>query len=196
MSSISPDALAQLFTEGRTFHDWLPRPVEDSTLRAVYDLMKMGPTSANSCPARIVFVQTPAGKEKLLPCVVPQNADAVKRAPGTAIIAMDDKFYDLMPKLIPPAPFYRDLFASNKELAESTKFRNSSLQGAYFILAARALGLDCGPMSGFDNKKMDDTFFAGTAWKSNFICNIGYGDRTKLRPRLPRLAFEEACKVV
>lgn len=196
MHPISPESIKQLFTEARTFRAWLPEKVSDQTLRDIYDLMKWGPTSANSCPARIVFVKAGPEKEKLISCLALGNVDKVKAAPVTAIIAQDEKFYDHIPKLNPHAVYYRDLFASDKALAESTAFRNSSLQGAYFIMAARALGLDCGPMSGFDNQKLDEVFFAGISWKSNFLCNVGYGDKSKLPPRLPRLTFEEACKIV
>jgi 3-hydroxypropanoate dehydrogenase len=196
MNPISPEAIGQLFTEARTFHGWLPQHVSDETLREIYDLMKWGPTSANSCPARIVFVKQGPEKEKLIAALAPGNVEKVKAAPVTAIIAADDLFYDQIPKLSPAMPQFRDVLASNKDLAERTAFRNSSLQGAYFILAARALGLDCGPMSGFSNKQLDDLFFTGTSWKSNFICNLGYGDRSKLHPRAPRLDFEEACRIV
>lgn len=194
-TALSPAAIAQLFTEARTFRAWTAQPVDEQQLRAIYELMKMGPTSSNLCPARLVFVRSPAAKEKLLPCLAPENVEKVKAAPVTAIIAMDAKFYDQTAKLFPQAPHYREAFAKDPVLAEATAFRNSSLQGAYFILAARALGLDCGPMSGFDNAKVDAAFLAGTAWKSNFICNIGYGDRSRLHPRLPRLSFDEACQV-
>ncbi len=157
--------------------------------------MKWGPTSANLCPARIVFLRKGPEKEKLFNCLLPANIDKVKGAPVTAIIAQDPLFYDKVEKLFPQAPTFRDTFASDKVLADTTAFRNSSLQGAYFILAARALGFDCGPMSGFNNQKVDELFFSKTTWQSNFICNIGYGDKTKLFPRLPRLAFEEACEI-
>ncbi len=196
MASISQEAIGQLFTEARTFTAWQTHDVSDQTLHEIYDLMKWGPTSANSCPVRIVFVKSGPEKEKLIASLSPGNVEKVKAAPVTAIIAKDELFYDQLPKLFPPAPQFREVFASNMALAEATAFRNSSLQGAYFILAVRALGLDCGPMSGFDNKKLDELFFAGTSWKSNFICNLGYGDRDHLYPRSPRLTFEEACKIV
>jgi nitroreductase len=197
MSKLNADSLAQLFTEARSFNSFQPKPVSDETLREIYDLLKWGPTSANLCPARIVFVKEGTAKEKFLSCVSPMNVDKVKSAPVTAVIAMDEKFYDQTPKLLPETMHkYREMFASNAALAEATAFRNGSLQGAYFILAARALGLDCGPMSGFDNKKLDELFFAGTSWKSNFICNLGYGDRSKIFPRLNRLSFDEACKII
>jgi nitroreductase len=196
MNAIAPEALAQLFTEARTFPGWLPKEVSDQTLREVYDLLKWGPTSANCCPARIVFVKPGPEKEKLITCLAEGNVEKVKAAPVTAIVATDEKFYEQIPKLFPPAPQFRDIFGSNKALAETTAFRNGTLQGAYMILAARALGLDCGPMSGFDNQKLDAAFFAGSTWKSNFICSLGYGDRGKLHPRSPRLSFDEACKIV
>jgi nitroreductase len=197
--SISQEALGQLFVDARTYAGWQDKPVSDETLIRLYELVKWGPTSANSSPARIIFVTSPQAKERLIGCLAPLNVEKVKAAPVTAIVAQDEKFYDLLPKLSPQAD-YRGYFVSNKELAEATAFRNSSLQGAYLILAARALGLDTGPMSGFDNKKLDETFFHGTDWgsnwKSNFICNLGYGDRASLHPRSPRLTFEEACKIV
>jgi 3-hydroxypropanoate dehydrogenase len=196
MSSISNDGMKQLFSEARTYRDWLPKEVSDQNLNEIYELMKWGPTSANLCPGRFVFVRNGAEKEKLIQCLDPTNIDKVKAAPVTVIIAQDLKFYECIDKLYPPGVGFRDLFASNKELAESTAFRNSSLQGAYFIMAARTLGFDCGPMSGFDNKKLDEQFFAGTSWRSNFICNIGYGNKNSLFPRLPRLSFEEACKIL
>lgn len=196
MNPVPEDSIKQIFTEARTHRAWLPQTVSDETLRQVYELTKLGPTSANSCPARFVFVRAEPAKGKLIACLSPANVEKVKAAPVTAIIAMDQKFYDQIPKLSPQSPKMRDFFASDPALAESTAFRNSSLQGAYFILAARALGLDCGPMSGFDNKNLDEQFFQGTTWKSNFICNIGHGDRTKLHPRQPRLAFEEACQIL
>jgi len=199
MPSLNPiaiDAMKQLFLDARTYHEWLHQDVSDETLKEIYELMKWGPTSANLSPARIVFVKNGPEKEKLLATLAPLNVEKVKAAPVTAIIAYDEVFYDQTAKLFPHAPAMRDMFANDKALAESTAFRNGSLQGAYFIFAARALGLDCGPMSGFDNAKLDAAFFAGTTWKSNFICNLGYGDKSKLFPRLPRLSFEEACKIV
>jgi nitroreductase len=196
MNSISNEDLKILFIEARTYPGWLPREVGDQTLRDIYELMKWGPTSANSTPARIAFVKNGPHKEKLIGCLSPMNVDQVKSAPVTAIIAFDEKFYDFIPRLMPSAAKYRDMFVGNKPLSEITAMRNGSLQGGYFILAARALGLDCGPMSGFDNQKLDEAFFSGTSWKSNFICNLGYGDPSKLRPRGPRLNFQEACLIV
>jgi 3-hydroxypropanoate dehydrogenase len=195
MSTLTSEALDQLFHKARTHSDWLNKQVTDEPLRQIYDLMKWGPTSANTSPARVVFVKTKEGKEKLLSCMAPGNIAKTKAAPVTAIIAQDLEFYEKLPKLFPHVDA-RSWFAGNKELIESTAFRNSSLQGAYFIIAARALGLDCGPMSGFDNAKVDAVFFAGTPWKSNFVCNLGYGDPVKLHPRSPRLEFDEACRIV
>ena len=195
MNPLSPDANDTLFIKARTHSSWLNKSVSDETLLHAYDLMKYGPTSANCCPARIVFVKSKETKQKLLPCLTPQNVDKTKAAPVTAIIAMDMTFYEELPKLFPQVDA-RTWFVGNPALIESTAFRNSSLQGGYFVLAARAAGLDCGPMSGFDNAKLDAAFFAGTPWKSNFLCNLGYGDPSKLHPRNPRLNFEDACKVL
>ncbi len=192
---LSGDALNQIFLKARTHSTWLQEPVSEETLHQIYDLMKWGPTSANSCPARIVFVKSKEGKGKLLPCMAPANVEKTKSAPVTAIIAQDMEFYEKLPKLFPHTDA-RSWFAGKKELIESTAFRNSTLQGAYFMIAARSLGLDCGPMSGFDNAKVDETFFQGTSWKSNFVCNLGHGDSSKLHPRSPRLDFNEACKII
>jgi nitroreductase len=193
---MSEDAIKQLFTEARTYPGWLPEPVSDEALHAVYDLMKWGPTSANLSPARILFVKSPEAKEKLFPCLMPLNVDKVKAAPVTAIIAHDVEYYELIPQLFPHGTGFLPAFRENQGFRETTGLRNGSLQGAYFIMAARAVGLDCGPMSGFDNAKLDEVFFAGTKWKSNFICNIGHGDKQSLFPRLPRLSFEEACRII
>src|SRR5882672_4079817 len=193
--TLSEEALGQILTEARTHTGWLPEPVSDELLVQICNLMKWGPTSANCCPARIVFVKSTEAKAKLLPCMAEGNVEKTKTAPVTAIIAQDMEFYEKLPKLFPFADA-RSWFAGNKPFIESTAFRNSSLQGAYFIIAARAVGLDCGPMSGFDNAKVDAAFFEGTTWKSNFICNLGYGDGQRLRPRAPRLEFDEACKIL
>jgi nitroreductase len=158
--------------------------------------MKWGPTSANTCPARFVFVQNEKAKEALIACLAPFNVEKSKAAPVTAIVAWDERFFDQIPKLFPHAPQYKDAIASNQKLAEETACVGGSLQGAYFIIAARAVGLDCGPMAGFDKAKLDEAFFKGTSWKTNFLCNLGYGDATKLFPRLPRLEFREACKIL
>ncbi len=191
-TAISNTSIEQLFTAARTHHAWLDKPVDDGLLQDVYDLAKWGPTSANSLPMRIVFVKSKSAKEKLMPALAGSNGEQVRAAPVTAIVAYDQKFYDQLPTLF-PAFDARSLFASNPSLSEQTAFRNSSLQGAYFILAARALGLDTGPMSGFDNAKVDQAFFENSSWKSNFLCNIGYGDAAKLHPRGPRLDFDQAC---
>lgn len=191
---ISIMSIQQLFTAARTHHAWLDKPVADGLLQEIHDLAKWGPTSANCLPLRAVFVKSKAAKEKLLPAVAAGNVEQVRAAPVTAIIAYDQKFYDHLPTLF-PAFDARSMFVSNPPFSEQTAFRNSSLQGAYFILAARALGLDAGPMSGFDNAKVDQAFFEKSSWKSNFLCNIGYGDSAKLRPRGPRLSFDEACMI-
>ena len=188
-------SLATLFTEARTHNGWLDKPVTDAELQQAYELAKWGPTSANCSPMRIVFVRSASEKEKLLPCMSAGNQEKTKTAPVTAIIAMDTEFYEKLPQLFPHADA-RSWFAGNQPVIDATAFRNSSLQGAYFMLAARAVGLDCGPMSGFDADKVNATFFAGTKFKVNFICNLGHGDVTKLFGRSPRMAFDEACKVV
>jgi 3-hydroxypropanoate dehydrogenase len=190
------ESLDILFRKARTHRNWLPKPVSDDLLRELYDLMKWGPTSANCCPARILFLRTPEAKQKLAPALASGNVDNAMQAPVTAIVAYDLKFYDQLPKLFPHNPGMRDLFAKSPELAATTAFRNSSLQGGYFILAARAVGLDCGPMSGFDNAKLDAEFFPAGNVKSNFLCNLGYGDPSKLLPRGPRLEFDEACQLL
>lgn len=193
---VSDEALETLFHQARTHSHWLDRPVPDALLRQVYDLARLGPTSANMCPMRIVFVRSKEAKEKLKPCLDAGNVGKTMAAPVTAVIGMDVHFFEKLPKLYPHADaraWFKDL---PEGVLEYIALRNSSLQGAYFILAARALGLDCGPMSGFDNAKVDAAFFAGTTAKSNFLCNLGYGDASKLHPRSPRLAFEEACQVV
>ena len=187
-------ALDSLFRHARTHNGWLEKPVADEQLHQIHDLMKWGPTSANCSPARIVFVKSIKEKEKLVACMNPGNAAKTRAAPVTAIIGMDMAFYEKLPQLFPHADA-RSWFAGNQPLIESTAFRNSSLQGGYFIIAARAVGLDCGPMSGFDADKVNATFFAGTTVKANFVCSLGYGDRAKLHPRSPRLSFEEACSI-
>jgi 3-hydroxypropanoate dehydrogenase len=189
--AINDEALDIIFRAARTHRVWTDTPVSQTTLMAIYDLMRWGPTSANSSPARIVFVVSPEAKEKLKPYLDPGNVAKTMTAPATAIIGYDVAFARQMPKLNPRAGAFDDPAAN-----EVTAFRNGSLQGAYFIIAARALGLDCGPMSGFDNDGVDRAFFAGTAIKSNFLCNIGYGDPTKLHPRAARLCFDEACQIV
>ena len=190
-------ALDLLFLQARTQNGWLPTPVSDETLRRVYDIAKMGPTSANSCPARFVFLRTPAAKARLLPALSPGNVDKTKQAPVTAIIGYDTRFFEWMPtKLFAHRPGMADNYAKKPALAEITAFRNGTLQGAYFMLAARAVGLDVGGMSGFDNAKVNAEFFPDGRVKSNFLCNLGHGDPTKVLPRLPRLDFDEACALL
>lgn len=203
-------ALDTLFREARSFPFWLDKQVTDGTLHHLYELMKWGPTSVNGNPVRITFLRTPASKQRLVPALAPSNVKKVLSAPVTAIVAYDLRFYDRLPKLMPHNPGYKEMFEKAPELAEITARRNSSLQGAYLILAARALGLDCGPLSGFDNAKVDEEFFGAgkevpncdqeffpqTHVRSNFLCNIGYGDRTRLHPRGPRLDFEEVCTLL
>jgi len=187
--------LATLFSDARSHNGWLDKPVSQSQLQQLYDLVKWAPTSANCEPARIVFVQSDDARAKLADCMAAGNADKVKAAPVTAIIGMDMAFLDKLPELFPHADA-RSWFAGNQPLIEATAFRNSSMQGGYFILAARALGLDVGPMSGFDAEKLDTAFFAGTTVKVNFVCSIGHGDTSKLFARSPRLSFEQACSVL
>lgn len=194
-AKIASEALDQLFRHARTHSAWLPKRVPMEKLREAYHLASLGPTSANSSPARFVFVESEAAKARLLPAVMPGNADKTKNAPVTVIVAWDVEFYEKLPRLFPQFDM-RPMFAANQAFAEETAFRNSSLEAGYFILAARALGLDCGPMSGFDKAKVDAEFFPDGKWKSNLLCNLGYGDPGKLLPRNPRLEFEEACKVL
>jgi 3-hydroxypropanoate dehydrogenase len=192
----SNEALDLIFRKARTHSAWLNKPVDDAILKEAYDLAKLGPTSANMSPLRVVFVKSREGKERLKPALSEGNLEKTMAAPVTAILAMDVKFFELLPRLFPHADakaWFKDL---PQNVLESMALRNSSLQGAYFMLAARALGLDCGPMSGFDNAKVDAEFFAGTTVKSNFLCNLGHGDATKLFPRSPRLEFDEACRFV
>ena len=194
--AINDDGLDLIFRRARTHNAWLDRPVDDALLQQVYDLARMGPTSANMCPLRIVFVKSREAKEKLKPALDAANVAKTLAAPVTAILGMEIHFYDQLPKLFPHADaraWFKDL---PNHVLESMALRNSSLQGAYFMLAARALGLDCGPMSGFDSARVNADFFTGTTVKANFLCNLGYGDPTKLYPRSPRLKFEEACRIV
>jgi len=195
MTPLDDDALNTLFRDARTHNGWLDKPVTTEQLHALYDLVKMGPTSANSSPARFVFVTTPEGKAKLAPALSAGNLEKTMKAPVTAIVAMDMTFYEHLPKLFPHADA-RVWFVGNEEMIRITALRNASLQGAYLILAARALGLDTGAMSGFDAKKVDEAFFAGTSFKSNFLVNLGYGDPSKLFARSPRFSFEEAAQIV
>jgi 3-hydroxypropanoate dehydrogenase len=209
-ATLSDDALDQLFRNARSHNGWLDRPVSDDTLRQLYDLVKWAPTSANTSPARFIFLRSERAKQRLLPALAAGNVQKVMTAPVTAIIAYDLKFYEKLPKLFPHNTTMAAHFAQNPSLVEVTAKRNSTLQGGYFILAARALGLDCGPLSGFDNAKVDAEFFdAGRECegcdqeffpeghvKSNFLCNLGYGDEAKLFPRSPRLSFAEACSLL
>ena len=195
---LDDEALDVIFREARTYNAWLPRPVEDELLRQVYDLAKLGPTSANTCPMRIVFVKSPEAKERLRPALSEGNVAKTMAAPACAIIATDMRFYEYIPKLFPHNPKFADLFTApgKEEFTRIHAFRNATLQGGYFILAARALGLDTGPMSGFDNAKVDAEFFPDGRYKSNFLMNLAYGDPSKLHPRNPRLGFEEACQII
>ncbi|OAJ52781.1 malonic semialdehyde reductase [Paraburkholderia ginsengiterrae] len=192
---LSDQALDQLFREARTHNGWQEKPVDDAVLEQLMKLVLLGPTSANSSPGRFVFVKTPEGKEKLRPALAPGNLEKTMAAPVTAIVGMDMAFYEHLPKLFPHADA-RSWFAGNDKLIADTAFRNSTLQGGYLILAARALGLDTGAMSGFDAAKVDEAFFAGTTVKSNFLINLGYGDPAKLLPRSPRFTFDEAARIV
>jgi len=194
--TLAQAAIDQIFTDARTHNFWLDKPVSDDTLKALYDIMKWGPTSANCSPARIVFVTSADAKAKLKPLLMEGNQEKTMAAPVCAIIGHDVEFYERIPELFPHNPDAKNWFNWSPEFAEQTAFRNGSLQGAYFMIAARALGLDCGPMSGFDNAAVDEAFFGGTTVKSNFLCNIGYGDAAKLDPRSPRLPFEDACTIV
>jgi 3-hydroxypropanoate dehydrogenase len=193
-SALDAAALDQLFRQARTFNGFLDQPVSDETIHALYDLLKWGPTSANASPARFVFVRSPEAKAKLKPALLPGNVDKTMAAPVTVIVAHDLEFYEHLPTLFPHADA-RSWFVGNQPLIDATAFRNGSLQGAYLMLAARALGLDCGPMSGFDADQVNAAFFAGTAVRANFLVNLGYGDPASLHPRGPRLPFETACRI-
>lgn len=194
MSVLNDAALDQLFRTARTHNAWLDKPVTDEQLHALYELMKWGATSANSSPARIVFVKSKEAREKLGLAISDNNREKTMSAPVTAILATDYAFYEKLPQLFPHADA-KSWFVGNQALIDTTAFRNSSLQGAYLMLAARSIGLDCGPMSGFDNAKIDELFFAGTPIKSNFLINLGYGDTAALFPRSPRLSFDEAASI-
>lgn len=196
LNSLDGKSLDQIFRSARTQNGFLDEPVADAQLKELYELLKWGPTSLNCSPARFVFLRTREAKDRLRPALQPRNLEKTLKAPVTAIIAIDDAFFEKLPQLLPHNPNAIHLFDGNPSLAETTAFRNGTLQGAYLILAARAIGLDCGPMSGFDNDKVDAEFFAGTSLRSNFLCNLGVGDPAKLFPRSPRLAFEEACQLL
>lgn len=190
----SDEVLAQLFTEARSYNRWHDVPVTDEQLHALYELMKWGPTAANSCPARIVFVKSDEAKQRLKPCLAEGNVEKSMSAPVVAIIGMDMEFYEQLPKLFPHTDA-RSWFAGKPDKIQDNAMRNSSLQAAYLMLAARSLGLDCGPMSGFDYPKLEATFFPDGKVKANFICAIGHGSEEKLHPRGPRLEFDEACRI-
>ena len=194
--TLDEKALDLILLKARTQNGWLPTPVSDDQLRAIFDIMKFGPTSANSCPARFLFVRTPEAKARLLPALSAGNMEKTKQAPVTAIIGYDPRFYELLPRLFPHRPEMKNPYEANAQLAETVAFRNGTLQGAYFMIAARAVGLDVGGMSGFDNAKVDAEFFSDGRVKSNFLCNIGHGDPSKVLPRLPRLPFDEACRIL
>ncbi len=196
MTEILSDAgLDKIFRAARTHKYWRDGQISDLLLQAVYDLAKMGPTSANSSPLRVAFLRSREAKEQLRPALSAGNVEQTMAAPVTAILAYDIEFYEKLPKLYPHADA-RSWFAGKAKAIEETAMRNGSLQGAYFMIAARALGLDCGPMSGFKRRQVDEIFFAGTTWRSNFLCNLGHGDAARLHPRSPRLAFDEACRLL
>ncbi len=188
-------ALASLFRDARSYNRWTSETVPDETLHELYELLKFGPTAVNSTPARFVFVKSAEAKATLVGCVSAGNVLKVEQAPVTVIIGMDEKFHEKLPTLFPHMPGAVNMF-KDAALAQTTMMRNATLQGAYLILAARALGLDCGPMSGFDHTKIDAAFFAGTPVKSNFICALGVGTTEMLFPRNPRLPFDEVCKII
>ena len=194
-AAISEGALDVLFRTARSYNAFEPGTISDATLRALYELMKWGPTTANSQPQRILFLRSQAAKNRLAPALTKTNLDKTIAAPVVAILAFDLKFYEHLPRMY-HNPAARSWYETTPEHIHTTSFRNATLQGAYFILAARALGLDAGPMSGFDNGKVDEAFFAGTTVKSNFLCNLGHGEQSALQPRSPRLDFDEACRVV
>ncbi|WP_079218968.1 malonic semialdehyde reductase [Herbaspirillum robiniae] len=194
--SIAQDALDRLFLQARSQNGWLPKPVDDEQLRRLYDLMKMAPTSANCSPARIVFLRSAQAKERLRPALSAGNVEKAMSAPVVAVIGYDTQFHELLPQLFPHNPAMRELFAGNAALAQATAVRNGSLQGAYLMLAARAIGLDVGPMSGFGAEQVNAAFFADGRCRVNFICNLGYGDPDKLFPRSPRLDFDQACTLL
>jgi 3-hydroxypropanoate dehydrogenase len=209
-NTVEDAVLDTLFREARTYSKWLPRPIADKTLHELWDVIKWAPTSANAEPARFAFLRSKESKERLRPALAPLNVEKTMTAPVTVIVGYDLRFYERLPKLFPQNPGMAKLFESNPEMVETTAKRNSSLQGAYLIMAARALGLDCGAMSGFDNAKVDEEFFAAGKpcfgcdqeffpeghVKTNFLCNLGYGDPASLFPRLPRLSFNEACSLL
>jgi 3-hydroxypropanoate dehydrogenase len=195
-STLESNACKLLFTEAQTANLFIDKPVAPELLRDIYNLMKWGPTSMNSCPARIAFLTSPEAKTRLIPAAFDGNVARINSAPVVAIIAQDMEFFQHLPHLFPHAPESKKIFEDNEFAAEATAFRNSSIQGAFFIIAARAKGLDCGPMSGFDNARVDKEFFGGTHLKSNFLCTIGYADPAAAYPRAPRFEFEEICQIL
>lgn len=195
MPRLSPDSLKQLFFDARTQNGWLDKPVSDDQLREIYEIARMGPTSMNTQPMRVLFLRSKEAKQRLAPALSPANLDKTMAAPVTAIIARDMQFYEYMPDIW-HRPEAREIFASNPPLAQATAIRNATLQGAYLIVAARAIGLDCGPMSGFDGAKVNAEFFPDGRCQVDFLCNIGYGDQSKLFGRQPRHGFERACQLL
>lgn len=193
---IDDSGLRQLFLDARTHNGWLDKPVPDSMLRELYDIVKFGPTSMNTQPMRLLFLRTEAAKQRLRPHLVPSNAEKTMAAPVTAVVGYDLAFHEHLPKMFPHRPDAKVMYEGKLPLIEATAFRNGSLQGAYLIIAARALGLDCGPMSGFNNAGVDAEFFAGTQIKSNFLCNLGYGDHSKIFARSPRFDFASVCTLL
>jgi 3-hydroxypropanoate dehydrogenase len=195
--AINDEALDLIFRSARTFRKFRPEPITPQILMAVYDLARLGPTASNCCPARIIFVVSDEAKEKLKPHLAKGNVDKTMNAPATAILGYDLAFYDQFPKLSPGRPTAReDAAKRSPDSIQEDAFRNGTLQGGYFIMAARAVGLDCGPMSGFDDAGVNEAFFSGTDVKSNFLCNLGYGDEPEMRPRSPRLSFDDTCKIL
>lgn len=195
MPALDDAALRQLFLDARTHTHWLNQPVDDATLHRLYELTRLGPTATNSTPLRLVFVKSPEAKERLKPALDAGNVDKTMSAPVTVIVAYDVDFHEQMPKLFPARDLKSRFGAMPTPARERMAFMNGTLEGAYLLLAARSLGLDCGPMAGFDNAKVDVTFLQGTSWRSNFLMNLGYGDATKLHPRNPRLDFAEAARI-
>ena len=196
ISRAEPDTLALLFNEARSHNGWRDKPVTEEQLRALYDIAKMGPTSFNQQPMRLVFVRSLEAKEKLAPALTEKNRHKMVSAPVTAIVAYDSAFYEKLPELFPQNPNVRSIFEGNETIAATNAFRNGTLQGAYFLLAARAIGLDVGPMSGFNNASVDEMFFAGTSLKSNFLCALGYADESKIFRRLPRQEFDDVAQMI
>ena len=195
IQTAEPATLRLLLTEARTINTWTDQEVSVDTLKDIYEIMKMGPTSANSCPARLIFLKSSNAKERLRKALKPNNVDKTMNAPVTVIVGYDIEFWTHAEKTFPQSPATQQAFKDNPSGSQIAAFRNGSLQGAYFIIAARALGLDCGPMSGFDNALVDEEFFAGTTFRSNFLCNLGYGDTSATFKRLPRHEFDEVCEV-